>query len=90
MRKRHSPEQIAQMLREVAAEVSGGGTVVLACQKLGISEQTYYRWRNQYNGDQGEEARRLKELESENARLKKLVAELALEKQTLQDMLRGK
>jgi transposase-like protein len=90
MRKRHTPDQIAHLLRGIEAEVAGGGTVAQACQKLGVSEQTFYRWRSQSYRPQVDRPKRLKELEAENTRLKKLVAELALEKLALQEVLRGK
>ena len=65
-------------------------TIGQVCQKLGVSEQTFHRWRNQYGGVQMNEAKRLKELETENQRLKRLVAELALDKQMLQEVVRKK
>jgi putative transposase len=90
MGKRAEPEQIVRLLREAEAELAGGKTVAQVAQKLGVSEQTYYRWRQRYGGMQVEEAKRLKELEAENVRLKKLVAEWALDKQMLQEVVRGK
>jgi len=90
MKSRLSVEQIIRLLREAEVEVGGGKTVGQGCQKLSISEQTCYRWRQQYGSVTVDDARRLKELEAENARLKKLVAELALDKQMLQEVLRGK
>ena len=90
MKKRHSPEQIIQKLRQAEADLAAGLTIAQACQKLAVSEQTFHRWRNQYGGMKADEAKRLKELELENARLKKLVAELALDKQMLQEVVRGK
>jgi transposase-like protein len=88
-RKRHSPEQIIAKLREAEAAMSGGGTVAQACAKLGVSEQTLHRWRNQYGGMKGPEMKRLKELEAENRRLKRLVAEQALDAQILKEAARG-
>lgn len=90
MKSRFSVEQIIRLLREAEVEVAGGKTVGQVCQKLSVSEQTFYRWRQQYGGVTVEDAKRLKELEAENARLKKLVAELALDKQMLQEVVRGK
>ena len=71
-RKRHSPEQIIKKLREADAMISAGKTIGQACQALEVSEQTFHRWRNQYGGMKAEEAKRLKELEEENKRLKKV------------------
>ena len=90
MKSRLSVEQIIRLLREAEVEVAGGKTVGQVCQKLSISEQTFYRWRQQYGGVTVDDAKRLKELEAENARLKRLVAELALDKQMLQEVVRGK
>lgn len=78
-RTRHSPEQIISKLREADTMLTMGRTVGQVLQALGVSEQTFYRWRNQYGGMKAEEARRLKELEVENARLKKVVADQALD-----------
>ena len=66
MRKRHTPEQIITKLREAELDLAGGLTVGQVCQKLGVSENTFHRWRNQYGGMKADEARRLKELEIEN------------------------
>lgn len=88
-RKRHSPEQIIRKLREADLELATGVSVADACKKLGISENTFHRWRNQYGGMKADDMKRLKELEKENGRLKKAVAELALDKQILQEALRG-
>lgn len=90
MGKQTEPEKIVRLLRDAEAELAGGKTVAQVVQKLGVSEQTYYRWRQRYGGMQVDEAKRLKELEAENARLKRLVAELALDKQMLQEVVRGK
>jgi putative transposase len=90
MRKRHSPEQIIRKLREAEADLAAGQTIAQVCQKLAVSEQTFHRWRNQYGGMRADEAKRLKELEQENARLKRLVAELSLDKQMLQEVVKGK
>ena len=90
MGKQTEPEKIVRLLRDAEAELAGGKTVAQVVQKLGISEQTYYRWRPRYGGMQVDEAERLKELEAESARLKRLVAELAPDKQMLQEVVRGK
>lgn len=90
MGKHTEPEKVVRLLRDAEAELAGGKTVAQVVQKLGISEQTFYRWRQRYGGMRVDEARRLKELEAENARLKRLVAELALDKQMLQEVVRGK
>ena len=89
-RKRHSPEQIIRKLREADAMLSGGQSIAAVCQALEVSEQTFHRWRNQYGGMKADEAKRLKELEIENARLKKIVANLELDKLVLQEVLKGK
>ena len=89
-RKRHGPEQIIRKLREAEALLSEGKTIAEVCQRLEVSEQTFHRWRNQYGGMKAQEAKRLKELEQENTRLKKLVADLSLDKQILEEVIRGK
>ena len=85
--RKHKPEQIIAKLREAEAELNAGQTLAAVVQKLGVSEQTYHRWRNQYGGMKAEGAKRLKELETENLRLKKAVAELTLDKQILKETL---
>ena len=89
-RRRHTPEQIIRKLREAEAELAGGRTVGEICRKLEVSEQTFYRWRNQYGGMKTREVKRLKELEVENRRLKDMVAELSLDKKILEEALKGK
>jgi putative transposase len=89
-RKRHGADQIIAKLREADAMLGAGASIGQVCQRLEVSEQTFYRWRNQYGGMKAEEAKRLKELEQENARLKKLVADLSLDKQILEEVLKGK
>ena len=84
-RKRRSPEQIVAQLREADAMLSGGQSIAQVCQKLGVSEQTYHRWRNQYGGMRADAMKRLKQLEEENRRLKRAVAELSLDKQILKE-----
>lgn len=85
--KRHRPEQIVEKLREADALLNAGQSVAQVIQHLGVSEATYHRWRNQYGGMKAEEAKRLKELEAENARLKKLLAEAELDKAILKEAL---
>jgi transposase-like protein len=89
-RKRHSPDQIIRKLREADGLLSQGQTIAAVCQALEVSEQTFHRWRNQYGGMKADEAKRLKELETENTRLKKIVANLELDKLVLQEVLKGK
>jgi putative transposase len=86
-RKRHNPEQIVARLREAEAMMNGGAGIGQVCQRLGVSEQTFHRWRNQYGGMKSQEARRLKELEEENRRLKRAVADLTLDKQILKEAI---
>ena len=88
-RKRYSPEQIIGMLREAEVAMAQGQTVGQVCRSLGIVEQTLYRWRREYGGLKIEQARRLKALEQENARLKRAVAELTLDKLILQEAVKG-
>ncbi len=88
-RNRHTPEQIIRKLREADADLSDGMALPEVCKKLGIAENTYYRWRNQFGGIKADEVKRLKELEKENARLKALVADLVLDKASLQEAARG-
>jgi len=80
--KKHTAEQIIKKLREADAMIASGKTVGQVCQSLEISEQTLHRWRNQYGGMKSEEARRLKELDEENRRLKKLLAEAELDRRS--------
>lgn len=89
-RKRHSPEQVIRKLRDADRMLSEGKGIAEVCQQLAIAEATFHRWRNQYGGMKADEAKRLKELEIENRRLKKAVADLALDKQILNEALRGK
>jgi len=89
-RKKHTPEQIIRKLREAEAWLSEGQGLAEVCQRLAVSEATFHRWRNQYGGMKAQDAKRLKELELENSRLKKLVAGLALDKQILEEALKGK
>jgi putative transposase len=87
--KRHTPEQIIGLLRQAEADLGSGLGIAQVCQKLAISEATFHRWRNQYGGMKADEVKRLKGLEAENARLKKLVAELLLDNQMLKEVARG-
>lgn len=88
-RKRYAPEQIISELREAEVLLSQGQTVAQACKSLGVSEQTYYRWRREYGGMGTTQVRRLKGLERENTRLKKLVADLSLDNAILKEALLG-
>ncbi len=89
MRKTYTPEQIINRLREVEILISRGATAGEASRKIGVTEQTYYRWRREYGGMRIDQARRLKEFEKENTRLKKLVAELSLDISILKEAARG-
>lgn len=88
-RKRQKAEQIIRKLQEANAMIAAGKTMGQVCQALEVSEATYYRWRQQYGDMKCEEAKRLKELEMENSRLKNMVADLSLDKEILQEALRG-
>jgi putative transposase len=88
-RKRHTPEQVVNLLRQVEVGIANGKTTVLACKEASITEQTYYRWRREYGGLQVDQAKRLKELEQENAKLKRLVANLSLDNLVLKDFASG-
>jgi len=88
-RTRHTPEQIISKLRAIEVHTHSGMTAEQAARQEGITEQTYYRWRKEYGGLKLDQAKRLKELEKENARLKKLVADLSLDKQMLEEVARG-
>ena len=87
--KKHRPEQIIRKLREAELMLAAGKTIGQVAQALALSEQTFHRWRNQYGGMKAEEAKRLKHLEEENQRLKKLVADLTLDKDLLKEVLEG-
>lgn len=88
-RKRLGAEQIVTKLRQIEVLQGQGKTIATACKEVGTTEQNYYRWRKEYGGLGVDQAKRLKQLESENGRLKKLVADLSLEKQVLQDIAQG-
>ena len=88
-RRRFKPEQIIHMPREAEIKLAAGSTTPEVCRALDISEQSYYRWRMEYGGMQVSQAKRLKDLETENAQMKKLVADQALDKAILEEALRG-
>lgn len=88
-RKRYTVEQIIAKLREAEIELAQGAKTPEACRKLGISENTYYRWRKEYGGMQVAQAKRLKQLEGENARLRRAVADLTVANQILQEAAEG-
>ena len=88
-KRRYTAEEIVTVLRQVEVAIANGKPTPQACRESEITEQTYYRWRKEYGGLKLEQARRLKELEKENSQLKRLVTELSLEKQILQDVARG-
>ena len=88
-RKRYTAEQIINLLRQAEVLVSQGQTIGQVCRSLGISEQSYYRWRSEYGGMKVEQAKRLKELEKENARLRRAVADLTLDKLILKEAAEG-
>ena len=88
-RKRYTPEQIINSLREAEVLMSQGSTTAEAARHLGITEQTYYRWRKEYGGMRINQAKRLKELEKENTRLKRLVADISLDNAILKDVAEG-
>jgi len=88
-RKTFTAEQIIFKLREVEVQVHQGTSIAEACRKIAITEQTYYRWRKEYGGMGTEQLKRLKELEKENARLKRVVADLSLEKAILAEAAKG-
>ena len=88
-KRNYTPEQIINSLREAEVLMSQGSTAAEAARNLGISEQTYYKWRKEYGGMRINQAKRLKELEKENARLKRLVADQALDNAILKDVAQG-
>ena len=88
-RKRYTAEEIISQLRTVEIETAKGIEIVDACRKLGITEQTYYRWKKEYGGLRVDQAKRLKSLEQENARLKRLVADLSLDNRILKVVASG-
>jgi putative transposase len=88
-KKRYTAEQIIRMLREAEVELAKGQTVGAVCKKLGVTGNTYYRWRKEYGGLKVDQAKRLKELERENARLKRIVADQALDNAILKEVSKG-
>ena len=89
LRKTYTPEQIINRLREVEILLNQGANVSEASRKIGVTEQTYYRWRKEYGGMRIEQAKRLKDLEKENTRLKKLVADISLDNAILKEVAEG-
>ena len=89
VRKSYTPEQIINKLREVEILLNQGANVGEACRKIRVTQQTYYRWRKEYGGMRVEQAKRLKELEQENSRLKRLVADISLDNAILKEAARG-
>ena len=89
VKKGYTPEQIINKLREAEILLSHGNNIAETSRRIGVTEQTYYRWRKEYGGMRVEQARRLKDLEKENARLKKLVADLSLDNSILKEAVRG-
>ena len=87
--KRYKPEQIVTLLRQIEVEVVNGKSTPQACKEAEITIQTYYRWKKEYGGLKLAQAKRLRELERENSKLKRLVAELSLEKQVLKEVAEG-
>ena len=88
-KKGYSPEQIIHKLREAEVLLSQGNTIGTACKKIGVSDFTYYRWRKEYGGMRVDQAKRLQELEKENSRLKRLVADISLDNAILKEAARG-
>jgi len=88
-RKKHTPEQIIMKLREAEVALSTGRTVVETVRQIGVTEQTFYRWRNEYGGLSVDQAKRLKQIEAENSRLKRAIADLTLDNQILKDAADG-
>jgi len=88
-KKRHTPEEIITKLREADVLQAKGQSLLEACRQIGVSEQTYYNWRKEYGGLRVDQAKRFKQLEQENARLKKLVADLSMDNAILKEAARG-
>jgi len=89
VRKKYSAEEIVNKVREADVLIARGMSIMQAAKQIGVTDQTYYRWRKEYGGLKADQAKRLKELERENARLKKLVADLSLDKAMLQEVAQG-
>ena len=90
MARRAKPEEIIAKLREIEVRLSQGESVGKAVKSIGVTEQTYYRWRKEYGGLQVNQAKRLKDMEKENARLRKAISDLVLDKQILEEVIKGK
>ena len=89
VRRNYPPEQVISKLRQAEVAISEGSTVAEASRKIGVTEQTFYRWRAEYGGLRIDQARRLKQLETENARLRRAVADLTMDKQILKEAGQG-
>jgi transposase-like protein len=89
IRRKHTPEQIINKLREAEVAISQGRTVAQTCREIAVTEQTFYRWRNEYGGLRLDQAKRLKQLEGENTRLKRAVADLTVDNQILREAAEG-
>jgi transposase-like protein len=89
MSRKHKPEEIIGKLREVEIVLAQGASTAEACRRIGVSEQTYYRWRKEYGGLKTDQARRMKDLEKENQRLRRAISDLTLDKLILQEAARG-
>ena len=89
MRRKHTPEQIINKLREAEVAISQGRTVAQVCREITVTEQTFYRWRNEYGGLRLDQAKRLKHLEGENTRLRRAVADLTVDNQILKEAAEG-
>jgi putative transposase len=87
--KKHTAEQVVNLLRQIEVAIANGKSTALSCKEALITEQTYYRWRKEFGGLKVDQARRLKELEQENSKLRRLVANLSLEKLVLKDIAEG-
>jgi hypothetical protein len=86
---KHTPEQVVNLMRQIEGAIANGRTCSASCKEASITVQTYYRWRREFGNLRPDQSRRLKELEVENEKLKRLVAELSLEKQLLEEIARG-
>ena len=89
MAKKHKPEEVVAKLRQVDVLTSQGASIADATRSIGVTEVTYYRWRNEYGGLKSDQVKRLKDLETENARLRKAISDLTLDKLILQEAARG-
>src|SRR5512140_2072569 len=89
MAKKHKPEEVVAKLRQVDVLISQGAPIADAIRSIGVTEVTYYRWRNEYGGLKSDQVKRLKDLETENARLRKAISDLTLDKLILQEAARG-